>query len=93
MDEKTLENYRRAGEIAKAARDYGASKIKEGVLLLEVAEDVEEFMRKEGAKPAFPINLALNDAAAITLRLMMTNQGSTGEMLSRWMWECMWMGI
>jgi methionyl aminopeptidase len=31
---------------------------------LDVAEDVEEFIRKQGGQPAFPINLALNDAAA-----------------------------
>lgn len=64
MDEKILAKYRKAGKIAKAARAFGASKIKEGALLLDVAEDVEEFIRKQGGEPAFPINLALNDAAA-----------------------------
>jgi len=56
--------YRKAGSIARKARDYAACKVGEGVLLLDVAEDVENFIRKSGAEPAFPINLALNDAAA-----------------------------
>ncbi|UCF08263.1 MAG: type II methionyl aminopeptidase [Thermoplasmata archaeon] len=64
MDEDMLEKYRKAGKIAKAARNYAATRVKEGVLLLEVAEDVENFIRKSGAQPAFPINLAINDAAA-----------------------------
>ncbi len=64
MDEETKEKYRKAGKIAKAAREYAASRIREGGLLLDLAEDVEEFTRKQGGSPAFPINLALNDAAA-----------------------------
>ncbi|MEE9150495.1 MAG: type II methionyl aminopeptidase [Thermoplasmata archaeon] len=64
MDDETIAKYRKAGKIAKAARDYGASKIKEGALLLDVAEGVEDFIRKQGGEPAFPINLTINDAAA-----------------------------
>jgi methionyl aminopeptidase len=64
MDEEILEKYRKAGKIAKMARDYGASRVQEGVLLLDFAEDVENFIRRSGGEPAFPINLALNDAAA-----------------------------
>lgn len=64
MDEEILIKYRKAGKIARAIREYGASKIKEGVLLLDVAEDVEDFIFKQGGTPAFPINLTINDAAA-----------------------------
>ncbi len=64
MDEETIAKYRKAGKIANEARDYGASKIKEGVLLLDVAEDVEDFIRKKGGLPAFPINLTINEVAA-----------------------------
>jgi len=64
MYEEIVAKYRKAGKIARAAKEYGASKIKEGVLLLDVAEDVEEFIRKQGGTPAFPINLTINDAAA-----------------------------
>ncbi|UCE36073.1 MAG: type II methionyl aminopeptidase [Thermoplasmata archaeon] len=64
MDEEVYNKYRKAGKIAKAARDYSATRIREGTLLLDVAEDVEEFIRRQGGAPAFPINLALNNAAA-----------------------------
>jgi methionyl aminopeptidase len=64
MDEEIRIKYIKAGKIAKAAREYGASRIKEGVLLLDIAEDVEGFIFKSGGVPAFPLNLTINDAAA-----------------------------
>jgi methionyl aminopeptidase len=64
MDEEIHKKYKKAGRIARAARDFGAARIKEGVLLLDVGEDVEGFIRRQGGLPAFPINLAINNAAA-----------------------------
>ena len=64
MNEEALAKVKKAGKIARAAREYGASIIKEGVPLLDVAEGVEEFIRKKGGEVAFPLNLALNDIAA-----------------------------
>ena len=64
MDEEALNNYRKAGKIAKMARNYGAEQVREGSLLLDFAEDVEDFIRRQGGVPAFPINIAINDAAA-----------------------------
>ncbi len=64
MDSEIHDNLIKAGGIAKAARDYAKTRVKEGVLLLDLAEDTENFIRQKGAEPAFPINLALNDAAA-----------------------------
>jgi methionine aminopeptidase len=37
MDDEILSKYRKAGKIASAARDFGASKVKEGALLLDIA--------------------------------------------------------
>jgi methionyl aminopeptidase len=64
MNKDIHENYKKAGKIAKNAREHCVSKIKEGVLLLDVAEEVENYIREQGGQPAFPINLAINDAAA-----------------------------
>ncbi len=64
MDEEALDKLRTAGKIAGEARDYGAKKIAEGVLLLEVAEDIESFIQSNGGVPAFPVNIAINDIAA-----------------------------
>ncbi len=64
MEEEIRNKYRKAGKIAKAAREFGASKIVEGALLLDVAEEVEDFIVKQGGSPAFPLNLTINDQAA-----------------------------
>jgi methionyl aminopeptidase len=59
-----LEKVKKAGAIAARARDLGASMVQEGRKLLEVAEEVEAFIRKEGAQPAFPVNLSIGTDAA-----------------------------
>ncbi|HEV8361698.1 MAG TPA: type II methionyl aminopeptidase [Candidatus Thermoplasmatota archaeon] len=59
-----LDKVRKAGAIAAKARDHGATLIQEGKLLLEVAEEVEAMIVKEGAKPGFPVNLSIGTDAA-----------------------------
>jgi methionyl aminopeptidase len=64
MDSETLENVRKAGRISREARDYGATLIKEGARLVDVANEVEAYIIRKGARPAFPVNLGLNNVAA-----------------------------
>jgi methionyl aminopeptidase len=64
MNEEIRAKYIKAGKIANAARNFGASRIKEGSFLLDVTEDVEEFIIKQGGFPAFPLNLTINEQAA-----------------------------
>ncbi len=64
MDPEIMEKYRKAGKIAANAREYGISLIKDGALAYDVAEAIEEFIREQGAKPAFPANLSVNHEAA-----------------------------
>lgn len=64
MDRKTAEKYREAGRIAKKALDKASSMIEGGVKLEKVAEKTETIIKDEGAQPAFPVNLSLNDEAA-----------------------------
>lgn len=59
-----VQMYRKAGRIAAEARELGASSIREGIKLLDVAESIENFIAKKGARPAFPVNLAVNNVAA-----------------------------
>lgn len=59
-----LDKVRKAGAVAARARDHGASLVQEGRSLLEVADELEAFIRKEGAKPGFPVNLSINHDAA-----------------------------
>lgn len=64
MDEEELSKWKLAGQIAGRARDLGAGMVEEGVTYLEVADTVEDFIREEGGKVAFPVNVAVNEVAA-----------------------------
>lgn len=59
-----LEKYIRAGEIAAKVREEIKRTVREGMLLLEVCEIVEEEIRRLGGKPAFPCNVSVNEVAA-----------------------------
>jgi len=64
MDNAIYEKYKHAGKIAADARDYGVSLLKPGVRLVDVATDIETKIKENGAGLAFPVNIALNTAAA-----------------------------
>jgi methionyl aminopeptidase len=59
-----LEKLKKAGEIAAQALRIGMDMVAENVKLFDVAEEVESYIRKHGAKPAFPCNLSINEVAA-----------------------------
>lgn len=59
-----LEKWRRAGKIGARALRYGEGLLKPGTPAYEVADAVEEYIRKEGADPAFPACLSFNEVAA-----------------------------
>jgi|TARA_B100001971_G_C18246584_1_gene574715 methionyl aminopeptidase len=61
---KNIELYRKAGKIAANVMYQGLNEIKEGKKLIDVAEYVESFINSEGAKPAFPCTISLNNVAA-----------------------------
>lgn len=54
----------KAGQIAKEVREWIKPQIKKGTLLLEIAEKIEEKIKELGGKPAFPVNLSINEIAA-----------------------------
>ncbi len=62
--ELILDKYRSAGRILAEVREEAVERIKEGSLLLEVAEFVENRVREKGAEPAFPCNISRNEEAA-----------------------------
>lgn len=64
MDKKVLENYKKAGEIAAKALDFGKKQIKVGASLLEVTEAIEKKIKSLGGGFAFPTQISLNDVAA-----------------------------
>lgn len=66
MQEEVLEKYKKAGEIAKQVMEYAEELlIKEGCRnVLELAEKIESKIFELGAKPAFPVNISINEIAA-----------------------------
>lgn len=64
MNEEELSCLRKAGVISREAREHGASLIQEGARLYDIAEEVEALVVKRGAKPAFPVNIGIDDVAA-----------------------------
>ncbi len=64
MDQEALDSILKAGAVTREARQLGAGMIAEGVSLLSVAEEVEAHIHKKGAKPAFPVNISINQIAA-----------------------------
>ena len=59
-----VDRWRRAGRIGAAARELGAGLLVPGASRRDVAEEVERFIRSQGALPAFPANLSTNQEAA-----------------------------
>ena len=59
-----LDRWRQAGAISGRARELGISLVVPGAKRRAVAEAIEEYIRKEGAQPAFPANLSRNHEAA-----------------------------
>jgi methionyl aminopeptidase len=58
------EQYFKAGKVAAKVRENFAKKRLIGMKLYNICEDVERMIVSLGAKPAFPCNICLNDAAA-----------------------------
>lgn len=64
LDESALDRLRQAGRIARRAREEACRLIREAALVIEICEEVEEIIRSEGARPAFPCNIGINEVAA-----------------------------
>jgi methionyl aminopeptidase len=64
MDLKTLEKFEKAAKIASEVRNFAIEHLKEGAKILDIANAVEAKIRQLGAKPAFPVNISINEIAA-----------------------------
>jgi len=58
------EKYIKAGKIASEVVKFAKSFIKKDIPLLEIAEKIESKILELGGKPAFPVNLSINEIAA-----------------------------
>ncbi len=64
MIQQTKQDFIKAGKISAEALEYGKSLIRKGNSLLEATELIEKKIYELGAKPAFPVQFALNEVAA-----------------------------
>jgi methionyl aminopeptidase len=64
MDDSELQNFREAGKLASKIREESRSLIMVGESLLDIAETIEQMIAEEGARPAFPVNISVNEIAA-----------------------------
>jgi len=62
--QEIIGKYRRAGEISIEAKKIASKLIKPGANAWEAAEEVEGYIREQGADPSFPINISINNEAA-----------------------------
>jgi methionyl aminopeptidase len=64
MENDVIDKYLQAGRIAAEVREESKKLIKVDASLLEIAEKIEDLIRKKGAEIAFPVNLSINEAGA-----------------------------
>ena len=64
MEKSVIDKIIRAGKIAQEIRRYARSVITSGKPLIEIANLVDAKILELGAKPAFPLNLSINEVAA-----------------------------
>lgn len=64
MDQDVIDKYKQSGVIAKKCAELAADLIKPGASALDISRQVEELIAKEGGKPAFPLNLSIDEVAA-----------------------------
>jgi methionyl aminopeptidase len=64
MEKEILENYQKAGKIAAEVLSYGETLIKKDALVVDIVEKMEKKIFSLKAKPAFPVNISINDMAA-----------------------------
>jgi methionyl aminopeptidase len=64
ISDNEIESYVKAGQIACKVLKEVESLVKPGVKLLELAELIESKIHALGGKPAFPVNISINNIAA-----------------------------
>jgi len=64
LTKKQIEKTRKAGQIVKQIKEEIKNWIKPKMPLLEIAEKIESRIMELGGKPAFPVNLGINENAA-----------------------------
>ncbi|MFA5108358.1 MAG: type II methionyl aminopeptidase [Candidatus Micrarchaeia archaeon] len=62
--QNALENFKKAGSIAKAIRADVRHLVNPGESAFDIAESIEKMIFDAGARPGFPVNISINEYAA-----------------------------
>jgi methionyl aminopeptidase len=64
FDREELEKFRLSGKILRETREEMRGYVKENMPIIDVCEKAEGLIRKKGGKPAFPVNVSIDEVAA-----------------------------
>jgi methionyl aminopeptidase len=64
MEKEIIENYGKARSISDSIIPFARSLVRENVRILELAENIEKKIFELGGRPAFPVNISINENAA-----------------------------
>ncbi|MGC9310751.1 MAG: type II methionyl aminopeptidase [Candidatus Aenigmatarchaeota archaeon] len=64
LDKIAIDNYKKAGAIARTVREEAKKMVKPGLPLIELADALEKKIREAGGVPAWPVNISINEVAA-----------------------------
>ncbi len=64
MEDLELDDLKEAGKITAKLKKDAEQLVIVGERLFDIAETLEQMMEKEGARPAFPVNISINELAA-----------------------------
>ena len=64
FDASALESFKKSGEIVARLRREVPSIAKPGIPAIKICEELEQKMRDRGGKPAFPVNVGINEVTA-----------------------------
>lgn len=78
LTKEEIENYRKAGDIAKRVKQHCIDTIEPGQKLGEVAEDIEGKIKELGGEIAFPVNLSIDGLAAHNTPLLHDDTPTSG---------------
>lgn len=64
FDSSALDSFKKSGEIIARLRKDVPGMAKPGVPAIKICEELERKIRDQGGKPAFPVNVGINEVAA-----------------------------
>ena len=64
MEKEALENYRKSQSISDSVLLFAQQMVRPEIPILELAEKIESKIVNLGGKPAFPVNISINEVAA-----------------------------